>query len=515
MTLRIEIMINRLLIYLFLSLLLFLPVFCFAQSGLIDVTQFGAVGDGDPKKALQNTEAIKKAWNKAVNESGAGGTLYFPAGTYVVNRIGAIVDGFASLKYTNIKGDGQIKSILKLAPAQNSQLLRIPGFFDATISDIGFNGSADKNPGTDVLVYVRGYNISIHDVWIAHSGGDGLNVGNQQQIRIEQIDSEFNKGWGIVSEDNMSITFDSISSEYNAKGGLLIMSTAAKNKRSTAPAIVASGLYFESEPVGLELRGISGAEVHAVSAHSVPTAVKISEDSSSGLASTGNIIYAQGGTGDIEIGKGNYGNTIIVGPYTKNALRILDADGRNYIGPLGKAFSEAVTPDAAGTTSLLKKREMSDWKVSKASWKALRPRGGEAARSQNCKDMTSYQELISSGAEGGSISQTMDMPLQQQTEYFVEAALDIYGSCRVELEIYDTLSKQYYNWTKGTWTAQEKLAAVIPTTKIPVLTNGTFQVHHFAIKTDNQPRQPRLTYFVDGCFGRKARFYCTDIRSNK
>jgi len=82
----------------------------------------------------------------------------------------------------------------------------------------------------------------------------------------------------------------------------------------------------------------------------------------------------------------------------------------------------------------------------------------------------------------------------------------------VELELYDTLSKQYYNWTKETWTGAEKLAAVVNTTRMPILINGSFQIHQFTIKTDSQSRQPKLTFFVDGCYGRKARFSCTDLK---
>ena len=486
------------------------------NAGLIDVTKFGAVGDGDPKKAIRNTEAIKRAWNQAAKEDGSGGTLYFPAGTYVINRIGAIIDGFAPLKYTNIKGDGQVKSILKLAPGQNSQLLRIPDrFFDATISDIGFNGNADKNPDTDVLVYIRGYNISIRDVWIAHSGGDGLNIGNQQQIRIEQIDVEHNKGWGIVSENNMSITFDSISSEYNKLGGLLILAEAAKGKRATAPAIIASGLYFESEPLGLELRGVSGVEVHAVSAHSVPVAVKISNDASTGLGATGNIIYVQGSTGDIEIEAGNYGNSVIVGPYTKYMLKVKDRDGRNYSGPLVNAPSELMAADTSEMTSVLTKKDMTSWQTKNgknSNWKAAKKKVAMADSAESCTLLSSYYELTTIGEEQSSISYTSESPLSPRSDYYIETFLSIYGSCKVELEVYDTINKEYYNWMKESWTKPEKLAAVIPTTRMPVLTNGTFQKHQFTLMTDNKDRQPRLTYFVEGCFGRKARFYCTDIK---
>jgi len=500
---------------LLIVLLITLPALASGQGGMIDVTKFGAVGDGDNKKARQNTAAIKKAWNQAAKEDGSGGTLYFPAGTYAVNRIGAIVDGFAPLKFTNIKGDGQVKSILRLAPGQNSQLLRIPDkFFDATISDIGLFGNAEANPGTDYLMYLACYNCEVRNVYIARSGGSGLYINGGQQIRISQIDVEHNSGWGIVSENATSITFESISSEYNKKGGLLITSEASQTRRSIAPAIIVRNPYFEVEPIGLELRGISGAEVSSVDSHDVPTSIKISTDASSGLASTGNSISVQGSTGDIEIDKGNYGNSIIVGPYTKYFARIKDYDGRNYIGPLGKAFSEISLPDSRDLTSLLPFIEMTRWDTSntKASWKKSRQTGQSQPKPQTCKDVTSYQELITSGPEWASISHALETPFAKQTEYYIESAVDIYGSCKVELEVYDTLRKEYYNWVKGTWTGPEKLASVIPTTRMPVLTNGTFQTHQFAIKTDNQPRQPKLTFFVEGCFGRKARFYCTDVR---
>jgi len=499
-----------------IALLICLPVLAAAQGGMIDVTKFGAVGDGDPKKALQNTEAIKKAWNQAAKEDGTGGTLYFPAGTYVVNRIGAIKDGFSPLKYTNIKGDGQVKSILKLAPGQNSQLLRIPdAFFDATISDIGFNGNGDNNPETDHLVHVACYNCEIRNIYISRSGGNGLHIYNGQQIRVAQIDVEHNKGWGIVSENAGSITFDSVSSEYNKIGGLLIMSDAGKKWRSTGPGIIVSACYFEREPVGLELRGVSGVEVHATFASPASTAIKISKDSISGLGSTGNIIYSQGSTGDIEIGEGNYGNSIIVGPYTKSVLTIRDYDGRNYIGPLVKASSEIGLKDSIDMVSVLKNQDMAQWKVKsggKSSWKEVKHKRKSSFANTVCDENKSFYELTTTADEKASISYTIDTHLDPDSTYYFQSLLDIYGSCNVELELYDTQHKQYYNWGQEKWTDQKKVAAVLMETRMPVLTNGTLHVHQFVVRTDSQPRQPRITYYIENCFGRKARFYCSDIR---
>ncbi|MBI5848259.1 MAG: hypothetical protein HZB31_09990 [Nitrospirae bacterium] len=503
-------------ILLLLVILASTPHLLFASEGgqgIINVLDYGASADGDPSKAAQNTAAIMKAWNAAANIKGAqnGSSLYFPPGVYYVNKIGSTVEGFLPPKFVNISGAGPRKSVLKLADSQNSHLFHIKAnhWFNASISDIGFEGNAKGNPGTETLVEINGYNIHIKDVYVANSAGSGLKIAATQQVRVMQVEAEFNKKWGIISENNISVTFDSVSCEHNDTGGLLIKSkgaAASDNVRYMAPSTVVTGGYFEKTPVGIELRGISGVEVHA--GYSTSTFLKISRDPESGRISTGNIIFAQSAAGDVEIQRGNYGNTIIVGPLTKNRMRFKDLDGRNYIGMLGKAPSELSILDNRDLKSTIEpqKKMMTSWHVSgpKEAWKAAKSGGRSSLVSDFCGKDSGYHELATESDTLYSISINSGNALRAESVVYVQTLLEAHGSCKVDLQIYDSSNRLFYDWEAEKWTQDSSL--------FPVMVNGTTQIHQFLVKNDSVKRSVNIKYFISNCHGRSVRFYCTDVK---
>jgi hypothetical protein len=82
---------------------------------IISVKDFGAVGDG----VTNDTTACQNAWNAVKNAN--GGTLYFPAGTYLCNIIGAGSDN------VNIIGDGSA-SIVNSYVSNNFAIFLDTGF---------------------------------------------------------------------------------------------------------------------------------------------------------------------------------------------------------------------------------------------------------------------------------------------------------------------------------------------------------------------------------------------------
>lgn len=63
--------------FLFLALIVFFPIITIAQNKIYNVVDFGAKGDGE----TLNTKAIQKAIEKVARNG--GGTIFFPAGTYI------------------------------------------------------------------------------------------------------------------------------------------------------------------------------------------------------------------------------------------------------------------------------------------------------------------------------------------------------------------------------------------------------------------------------------------------
>ena len=103
-----------------------------AQSKMRDVVSvrdFGAVGDG----VANDTVAIQAAIN-AVGSS--GGTVYFPAGTYLISGIEMLYQG------QRLVGDGKYRTVLKMSPSA------VYG-----IKSKAFGVRADATPATYTLAY--------------------------------------------------------------------------------------------------------------------------------------------------------------------------------------------------------------------------------------------------------------------------------------------------------------------------------------------------------------------------
>ena len=445
-------------------LFILFPSVVFA-GGIINVMNYGIVLN-NCTYAQANTDAIKLAWNQAAREDGTGGELYFPAGRYCINEIGRITNGFNALKQTNIKGDGKYKSVLVLNQNQNTQLLRIANlFFNAKISDLGFEGNKDTNASTDHLIYIAGYDYVIDNLFILNSGGNGIFLQEGQHIRLEMIESQHNVGWGIVSGATMNMNMDSVSSEYNGLGGIKLQATSANGVRASTPAISLDGIYLEGEPIGLLLEGISGITARNISSHSnTPISIQITKDPVTGMASTGNTIYPQRAS-QVVIESGNHSNTIIVTPNTKYTAVLVDNDGRNKIGSLVKEWSEIPKENSVCVT-------------------------GEINTTSN------YYRNITVPTTG---------------EYQIDTMLKIPGSCKAQISLLDmTGTGLYYDWDKKTWSANlNDMRAAMYIRFITILNSGDIQAYRLPIVAG--PATIREYVSVSNCTGKTYKVDCIKL----
>jgi len=117
------------------------PATAIRTTDLINVKLYGAIGNG----MTDDTAAITNALNIA-----AGGSVYFPPGTYLVSR--AISNSAAN---TTLQGAGQ-SSIIKQIGTPNYDLLTLSGN-NATVRDLQFQGSAiGESNGQFGLLILKG-----------------------------------------------------------------------------------------------------------------------------------------------------------------------------------------------------------------------------------------------------------------------------------------------------------------------------------------------------------------------
>lgn len=138
----------------------------------VNVRDQGAKGDG----TTDDTAAIQAA----VDAAGAGGTVYFPPGTYLCRRIigtgksNITLHGVrgASILLYNPTGAGAVDPIigwnLATKPATNDR--------NITIRDITFSGTGALNPNQALLHMSAIDGLTVHNCEFLNMQGDGINV---------------------------------------------------------------------------------------------------------------------------------------------------------------------------------------------------------------------------------------------------------------------------------------------------------------------------------------------------
>ena len=118
----------------------------------VSVLDFGAVGDG----VTIDNEAVKSAFDYVV--AAGGGTVYFPAGTYVLTQ--KFEYDVANIA---IRGDSRSNTIIKYGSTTNSKIFRINGGNNCTVSDLTFDFNGTTTQFADSIQVNNCENVVVRD----------------------------------------------------------------------------------------------------------------------------------------------------------------------------------------------------------------------------------------------------------------------------------------------------------------------------------------------------------------
>lgn len=182
--------------------------FSMISSAPVDVTNFGATGDG----VTDDTSSIQAALNYL--QTVGGGELFFPPGTYIVSKASPTGDYNYCLliksSNTTLRG---VKgaSVIKAAALANATVMRtawasqdgIPANLEnLTIDGLTFDGNWANQTwagpvGLEPSVYDQNglnisvvNNVSVRDVVIQNCGQDGFSLGTSNNVYIENVHVE-------------------------------------------------------------------------------------------------------------------------------------------------------------------------------------------------------------------------------------------------------------------------------------------------------------------------------------
>lgn len=154
-----------------------------------NVRTYGAIGDG----TTDDTDAIAAA----IAALPTGGTLYFPAGTYMVDNV------FAKSDMT-IQGDGW-GSVIKLLPARTNyhgrnSCINIEGVERVIVRDIKLDGdratqqatAAAQDARLNGLFITSAKDVCIENVWMYNNGYHGCIMVGVENVTFSRCRSSFN-----------------------------------------------------------------------------------------------------------------------------------------------------------------------------------------------------------------------------------------------------------------------------------------------------------------------------------
>jgi len=324
---------------------------------IINIRWFGALNGNEPYDVVDNTRAIESAWlagRKASNNQ-TGATLYIPGPIqFFCGKIDfGTESGLLGGGQRNIKGDGQRGSLLRLALNEDTGLLKAVGaapLFNGSIQGVWFNGNRlGPNVTTEAVVEVDSYNFKLSDCYIEYGAGDGVLIKNAGQIRVEQVESEKNTGWGFVARGVNGFTMENCGAEQNGAGGLLIeYDPPSGYEHNRYDSKMISNFYSEANGgPGICLAGVGGVTIDGITTGETNAiAVHLTTYDDSGIlrASTGNVIKLHGPIGSQErivIDEGCINNIIFIPHHEFGHVVIEDANppGLNTIKPRGGGSS--------------------------------------------------------------------------------------------------------------------------------------------------------------------------------
>ncbi len=176
----------------------------------INVKNHGAAGDG----VADDTAAIQAA----LNEAAGGGTVFFPAGVYLVRE--NAIDSFHCLlvrSNTRVTGSGY-NSVIKLAPNQDTSV-RIfyteDPFSNVEISHLRVDGNkanqASCNEHKAAFFIRKGADLRLHHLWIHDTCGDAVQLwgdsvaGYADRITVDSVSTWNHERSGVVVEQAKNI----------------------------------------------------------------------------------------------------------------------------------------------------------------------------------------------------------------------------------------------------------------------------------------------------------------------
>jgi parallel beta-helix repeat protein len=211
-------------------------------SAALNVRKYGAVGDGahDDTKAIQN----------AIAAVGKNGTVYVPAGKYLVN-----VSEKNNLKMkSNMKFQMDPKAILVMKPnsLQRSYLINISNATNVEVFGGQLIGDRDKHLSTGgewgmgVNIIGKSSNVKVHNMKISNFWGDGVYVGgNASQVVINHVVSTNNRRQGLSITDASHVQV--LNSEFSYTNGTAPqygIDIEPNNKTVGASDILIQGCYI-------------------------------------------------------------------------------------------------------------------------------------------------------------------------------------------------------------------------------------------------------------------------------
>ena len=118
----------------------------------VSVLDYGAVGDG----VTNENQAISDAFDVVV--AAGGGTVYFPAGTYIVTT---------KFEYSGvniaIRGDSRSNTIIKYGSATNGKIFKINDGDNCTVSDLTFDFNGSTKEFADSIAVNKCKNVEIRN----------------------------------------------------------------------------------------------------------------------------------------------------------------------------------------------------------------------------------------------------------------------------------------------------------------------------------------------------------------
>jgi Pectate lyase superfamily protein len=247
---------------------------------LFDVTQYGATGRGTTSDMKAITAAIE------ASATAGGGTVYFPAGTYVTGTIHLKSNVTLWLASgATLLGTKDLSAYESVAPGGSGQdwydaLIVAKDVHDVAVVGLGvIDGNHVSNPkgeehirGPHALLFFNAENVTVRDITIQNSGNYSLILRHANEVTVDGLKTH--GGWdGInmhdvknatISNCHLSTGDDSLAGAYweNVTVSNCILNAAANGIRVGGRNVLISNtvIYGPAEtPSGTSLRNVTEA----------------------------------------------------------------------------------------------------------------------------------------------------------------------------------------------------------------------------------------------------------------